>query len=133
MVAAVVAALTARYFLPNLGGIAAVHGPRPMLSYTNGVLKELHGPSLFPLSSEQSATVVLESGASVSASISPACLNEVAVGQSVLVDVLTWKGLGLKVYLVAGPNPHSKAPRPDGPTHGAMQPVTAFAERLTST
>lgn len=98
IVAVVVGLAVAQYMLPTR--VVVLPGPQPVVTRTSGVVKDLRKPALFSSPSLRQATVVLANGASVDASVSPAC--EVHVGQSVQIFVLSWSGVSKKAYIVAG-------------------------------
>lgn len=92
-----VLAVAFRYSRPP-GSVIVLPAPQPTVTLTSGLLKHLREPSFLSSSSLRHGTVVLANGASVDASVSPACV--VQVGQPVQIYVLSWSGV--KVYLVAG-------------------------------
>jgi len=98
ILAVVIGLAIAAYVSPNR--VVVIPGSQPETTRTSGVLKDLREPGLFSSSSMRRATVVLANGASVDASVSPACV--VHIGQSVQVLVLSWSGESKKAYIVAG-------------------------------
>jgi hypothetical protein len=100
LVLAVVAGLAiVQYMLPAQ---IDASGPQPTVTQTTGILKQLREPGLFSSSSLRQATVTLADGTSIDASVIAGCV--VNLDESVRVDVLSWNGVGEKVYVVTGAN-----------------------------